>query len=94
MIIVAKYFIFFGVYCVLTPLLIRIYFRIFKKTSSPIPFVGSVLIIIGNSILIFSGEFQWFYVLTILLIPFDSGIRFILGDLKGKPKGSKAQDKD
>ena len=94
MIVLAKYLIFFGVFMVLSPLVNYIFYLIFKHTSSPIPFVGSVLIIIGNSILIFSGEFQWFYVLTILLIPFDSGIRFILGDLKGKLKGSNTQDKD
>lgn len=77
MTVFAKYLIFFGVYCVLTPLLIRIYFILFKKTSSPIPFVGSVFIIVGNLILFLSKEYPLIYGLSLLMIPFDSGIRFL-----------------
>lgn len=81
--VLAKYLIFFGVCMVLSPLANYIFYLLFKHTSSPIPFVGSIFIFIGNLLLAFGEQYSWIYSLSLLIIPFDCGIRFLLK--KSKP---------
>lgn len=94
MIVLAKYLIFIGIYFIFTPLLGSIYFRIFKRTTSPIPFVGSVFILIGNFILFLGDEYMWGYALSIIIVPFDCGIRFLIKEHMENSRNRDTIDKD
>lgn len=83
---IAKFIIFLGIYCILSGLAGYIYLRFSKRTSSLIPFLGSVLIVVGNLMLLFAENYTAIYALSFLLIPFDSGIINICLMLRKKLK--------